>query len=107
MMKHICKITLLVIASIWFTDCLDKTSESKLPGYPKIAEKVLVYPAWAANKVSFVQKTVGQKQFVAYYDKNQMMTVESREIGSNNCQKTTLSNKLHWDSHNYVTITNQ
>ena len=28
----------------------------------------------------------------------------SRKLGSNTWQKTTLPNKLHWDSHNYVVM---
>jgi len=33
------------------------------------------------------------------------MTVASGSIGSSKWQKTTLPNKLHWDSHNYVAMT--
>ena len=71
---------------------------------PKIVETIFVDSVWVANKVSFDLHTIGNKQYVAYYDKNRMMTVASRDISSNQWQKMTLSNKLHWDSHNYVVM---
>ncbi|HUV62965.1 MAG TPA: BNR repeat-containing protein, partial [Sedimentisphaerales bacterium] len=43
-------------------------------------------------------------QFVAYYDRHRMMTVASRDIGSDRWQKTTLPSKLMWDSHNSVAL---
>ena len=70
----------------------------------KITNKLFIDSVWVANKVSFDLYTVNDKQFVAYYDKNRMMTVASRKLGSNDWQKKTLSSKLHWDSHNYVTL---
>ncbi|MFK7978871.1 MAG: BNR repeat-containing protein [Saprospiraceae bacterium] len=71
---------------------------------PTIVEELLIDSVWAANKVSFALRTVGDKQFVAYYDKNRMMTVAMRKVGSNIWQKKTLPNQLNWDSHNYVAL---
>nr|WP_319509483.1 BNR repeat-containing protein [uncultured Draconibacterium sp.] len=102
--KHICSIALIVFAIISFVNCSVKTSGTKVSDSPKITEEILIDLVWVANKVSFALQTVGNKQFVAYYDKNRMMTVASREIGSSDWQKTTLPNKLHWDSHNYVAM---
>ncbi len=59
---------------------------------------------WAANRVSFALQTVGNQQFVAYYDRNRMMTVATRELGSRTWSKKTLSSQLRWDSHNYVSL---
>lgn len=69
-----------------------------------IVEEILIDSVWAANKVSFALRTVGDKQFVAYYNKNRMMTVATRKIGSKIWDKKTLPNQLKWDSHNYVTL---
>jgi len=71
---------------------------------PSIVEELLIDSVWAANKVSFALRTVGDKQFAAYYDKNRMMTVAVRNINSKNWQKKTLPNQLKWDSHNYVAL---
>lgn len=70
----------------------------------QISEKLLVDSVWAANRVFFDLKTVGNTQFVAYYDKDRMMTVASRKIGDKDWNRKTLPNKLEWDSHNLVTI---
>lgn len=70
----------------------------------QISEKLLVDSVWAANRVFFDLKTVGDTQFVAYYDKNRMMTVASRKIGDKDWNRKTLPNKLEWDSHNLVTL---
>ena len=40
-----------------------------------IAENLLIDSVWAANKVSFALHTVGDEQYVAYYDKERMLTV--------------------------------
>ncbi|MFK7936444.1 MAG: BNR repeat-containing protein [Saprospiraceae bacterium] len=69
-----------------------------------IIEELLIDSVWAANKVSFALRTVGDQQFVAYYDKNRMMTVAVRNINSKSWEKKTLPNQLKWDSHNYVAL---
>ncbi len=71
---------------------------------PKIVDTLEVGTVWAANKVSFALETVGDKQFVAYYDQDRMMTVAFRLLGNDTWEKKTLPNKLHWDSHNYVAM---
>lgn len=67
-------------------------------------QKTFIDSVWVANKVSFDLHTIGNKQFVAYYNKYRMMTLASRELGSENWEKKVLPNKLHWDSHNYVVL---
>lgn len=71
---------------------------------PKILESVFIDSVWAANMVSFDLQTIGTKQYVAYYNKNRMMTVAVRDTNSNNWEKKVLPNKLVWDSHNYVVL---
>ena len=73
-------------------------------GNPHITEQLELDTVWAANRANFDLHTKGDLQFVAYYDKDRMMTVASRELGSDKWTKTTLSSKLHWDSHNYVVM---
>ena len=70
----------------------------------KLVEEILIDSVWAANKVKFALRTIGDQQYVAYYDKNRMMTVATREIGSQQWDKKTLPNQLKWDSHNYVAM---
>ena len=72
--------------------------------YEKIANEVFVDSVWAANRVWFSLKTVGDKQFIAYYDRDRMMTVASRKLGSDSWTKQTLPNRLRWDSHNSVSM---
>ena len=72
--------------------------------HPSIVEQIVVDSVWAANGVGFDFKTAGNNQFIAYFDRNRMMTVASREIGSNEFQRITLPNQLMWDSHNYVSL---
>lgn len=68
----------------------------------QIVEEITVDSVWAANRVWFDLHTVGDRQFIAYYDSERMMTVASRSVGSNTWQKKILSNQLRWDSHNSV-----
>ncbi|MFD1316400.1 BNR repeat-containing protein [Namhaeicola litoreus] len=69
-----------------------------------ITDSLFIDSVWAANRVSFDLQTIGNKQYVAYYDKNRMMTVATRELGTRHWEKKTLSSKLVWDSHNYVVL---
>ena len=69
-----------------------------------ITDRLEVDSVWAANKVSFDLQTVGNRQYVAYYNKKRMMTVAVRELGSTVWTKKELPNQLHWDSHNAVVL---
>lgn len=73
-------------------------------GEGTILEKLRVDAAWVANQVSFDLHTAGDKQFVAYYDADRVMTVASRTLGSDQWKRKALPSKLVWDSHNYVTM---
>ena len=95
-------ITLLLSACVANVqeDSMFKGKEKKVA----VSDILLVDSVWAANKVSFALRTVGDKQFVAYYDKERIMTVASRELGSHAWQKKKLPSQLKWDSHNYVAM---
>ena len=69
-----------------------------------VTDRLEVDSVWAANKVSFDLQTVGNRQYVAYYNRHRMMTVAVRELGSRVWTRQELPNKLHWDSHNSVVL---
>ncbi len=71
---------------------------------PLIVKEIPIDSVWAANGVRFDMQTVGNMQFVAYFDKNRMMTLASRKLGSDVWTKKTLPNQLMWDSHNSVQL---
>lgn len=71
---------------------------------PKIVEESLIDSIWAANGVRFDLKTVDDRQFVAYFDRNRMMTLASRYLSGAEWTKKTLDNQLIWDSHNSVVL---
>ena len=105
------RLILLVFLTSFFLQCkkekkkvLDKPKVEGHDKIVKVIDTIFLDSVWAANKVSFDLHTIENQQFVAYYDKNRMMTVASRELGSTIWNKKTLPNKLHWDSHNYVTM---
>jgi hypothetical protein len=106
------KIYLFALATIFIlTSCASSSNKSNPESTqksdfhkPVIVDKIEVDSVWAANGVGFDLQTVGNKQFVAYFDRNRMMTAASREIGSTKWTKKTLPNKLMWDSHNSVKL---
>jgi hypothetical protein len=107
-MRRLKSIGYIILALVVFQCKVKKTSETTNnlanTSIPKIVNTIFIDSVWAANMVSFDLHTIGSKQYVAYYDKNRMMTVATRDTSSNQWDKKTLSNKLHWDSHNYVVL---
>lgn len=65
-------------------------SENHGTGKVEIVEQIEVDSVWVANRVWFDLHTIGNRQFVAYYDKDRMMTVASREIGSRKWVRKTI-----------------
>jgi hypothetical protein len=59
-------------------------------------------PSWFP--VNFSLLTHNGKHFVAYFNAKHEMTVAQCPVGSGNWQKKTLSSRIGWDSHNYVTL---
>lgn len=80
-----------------------KLKEATSP-LPSVSEAVMIDSVWAANSVNFGLQTVDNQQYVAYFDKNRLMTVASRKLGESTWTKKTLSSQLYWDSHNYVVL---
>ncbi len=68
----------------------------------KILEKVPVQPVWAATPVAFALETVGNRQFVAFYDADRQMVAGQRTLDSRDWTFQKLPSFLKWDSHNYI-----
>lgn len=103
--------SLLILILALFFSCVNNSKHTKTVSVkedkisiPKVVEQIEVDSVWAANGVGFDLKTVGEQQFVAYFDRDRMMTVASRKIGSSTWNKKTLPNQLMWDSHNSVKL---
>lgn len=97
------QISFLLLGSFCFSlNAQDKKTTSIHE--PSIVHMIEVDSIWAANGVRFDLQTVGQQQFIVYYDRNRMMTVASRALGSKDWAKKTLPNRLIWDSHNSVKL---
>ncbi|QQE11984.1 BNR repeat-containing protein [Planctomycetota bacterium] len=86
---------------------------------PVIKERVLIDQVWAGHPVRFLLKTVGNKQFVGYYNKDRRMVIAMRKIGDEQFQHAIIPSKLNrppkyrdaesstilgWDSHNYIAL---
>ncbi len=98
---------LSILSIIIFSACNQSNirhADKGREGEMEIPDIVLVDSVWAANRVWFALQTVGDMQFVAYYDQERMMTVASRNLGSEIWTKQTLPNQLRWDSHNSVAM---
>jgi len=70
-------------------------------GY-KMLEKIDVQKVWAATPVGFSLETVGNRQFIAFYDADRQMTVGQRTLDSKDWSFQKLPSFLEWDSHNYI-----
>jgi L-rhamnose mutarotase len=93
-----------VVIIIFIHLCLFNETKGQAFTALKIVETTEIDSVWVANNVSFDIKTVGQLQYVAYYNKERLMTVATRNINSKLWVKKVLDNKLKWDSHNYVEL---
>jgi len=68
----------------------------------RIVERIPVQTVWAATPVGFALETVGNRQFIAFYDADRQMTVGQRTLDSNDWKFKKLPSFLKWDSHNYI-----
>ena len=69
-----------------------------------VAERVEVAPVWSGCPVGFAMLTHSNRQFLAYYSADRVMTLAQRDLNTNAWTFTELPSKLGWDSHNYVTM---
>jgi hypothetical protein len=69
-----------------------------------VLEVVDVEPVWAGHPVRFAIQTVGDHQYVAYYDRSRRMSLARRNLGSSTWSMTRLPSVLGWDSHNGLAL---
>jgi hypothetical protein len=69
-----------------------------------VAEELVVADVFSGHPLAFALATFGDRQFVAYYDAEQRMTVASRELGQSDFDYQVLPSEVGWDSHNYVAM---
>ena len=70
----------------------------------ELVERLDVSPVWAGCPVSFAMLTHGNRQFLAYYNAERVMTLAQRDLNTNAWTFVQLPSKFGWDSHNYVTM---
>jgi hypothetical protein len=76
----------------------------KASSHYQLKESIVVAEVPSGFPVGFRLLTSGNTQYVAYYDKDNNMTVASRELGSSDWIRQVLPSRVGWDSHNYITL---
>lgn len=94
----------IIVASLMMVFFFTSNVNAFVKNSPKVIDEVFVDSVWAANRVFYDLKTLGNTQYIAYYDTHRNMCVAKRELGSKKWSKKILPNVLTWDSHNYVTL---
>lgn len=85
--------------------CVALLSIAMFTAIPQTLEVVDIMPVWSGHPVGFCLLTDGDDQFVAFYDADRQMTVGQRKLDAGVWQFARLSEKVAWDSHNYITMT--
>lgn len=70
----------------------------------ELVERVDVAPVWSGCPVGFALLTSSNRQFLAYYSAERVMTLAQRELNTKAWACVELPSKLGWDSHNYVAL---
>ncbi len=81
----------------------------------EVTEIIFIDSVWSGHPVGFALYTMGNRQYLAYYNANRRTVVGQRNLNEENFQLTVLpatsrethggtSTILDWDSHNYLTI---
>lgn len=117
--KHvICRQAMVLLAGLAFFSCqkeeawkvIDERDQVK-----EVVDRIFIDSVWAGHPVGFSLLTSGDRQYIAYYDKDRYMTVGQRNLSDPSFALHTLpvfdrdegggtSTILNWDSHNSVTI---
>jgi hypothetical protein len=69
-----------------------------------VLDTVDIAPASAWQPVNFSLLTVGQTQFVAFYDADRQTTVAARKLPERQWTTIKLDPRVGWDTHNYLTL---
>ena len=86
------KLTLLLLLGVFVCGCR------------KGSDVVVVDKVPSDFPVNFCLYTYGERQYVAYYDTNHIMTVACRKLDSDKWEYKKLDTKVGWDSHNYIAL---
>ena len=70
----------------------------------ELAERIEVAPAWSGCPVGFSLLTHTNRQFMAFYSAERVMTLAQRDLSTNAWTFAELPSKLGWDSHNDVVL---
>lgn len=68
------------------------------------AEIIFIDSVWAGHPVDFDLLTHPPFQFVAYYDKQRILTLAQRRLKDKKWQIHKLDEQTGWDSHNYLSL---
>lgn len=69
-----------------------------------IVEELVVAEVFSGHPVPFALATFENRQFIAFYDAEQRMTVASRTLGEAAFSYQVLPTEVGWDSHNYIAM---
>jgi len=69
-----------------------------------VVDAVDVGDAWAGHAVGFDLLTRDDRQFVAHYDADRRLVVAQRTLGETDWERTTLPERVPWDSHNDLAL---
>jgi hypothetical protein len=90
------KIIILILCSIFWWNI--STAQSK------ILEEIVVDSVTSDFPVAFSFLEKGNKQFVAYYNKDRNLTIASRQVTDRKWTYKILPTRVGWDSHNSITM---
>lgn len=69
-----------------------------------VDKRLEVAEVWAGCPVGFAMLTHSNRQFLAFYSAERVMTLAERALDAAEWTFTELPSRLGWDSHNYVTM---
>ena len=70
----------------------------------ELVSRIEVAPVWAGCPVGFAMLTHTNRQFLAFYSEERVMTLAQRELDSSEWTFAELPSKLGWDSHNSIAL---
>lgn len=70
----------------------------------QIVKTLDMAPAWPGHRVGFAFVTIGERQFVGFYDEQRRMTIAARTLDSDVWRFARLPSTLGWDSHNSIAL---
>ncbi len=95
--RSIARAVAILVAMAWLGHAIAATVPGGL-------ESVIVAPVWSGHPVAFAIETIGERQYVAYYDRDRRMTVAARRLDSAEWTFQKLPQTLGWDSHNLIAL---